>query len=69
MKTAFYKNNFLRSSQFGPVNLPAGQIHVYGLAQVPPCAQMFLGEVLFSCIQRFVTLSKMGASFYPNEPQ
>lgn len=24
----------------GPVNLPAGQIHVYGLAQVSPCAQV-----------------------------
>lgn len=31
--------NSLRLSQFGPVNLPTGQLHVYGLVQVPPCLQ------------------------------
>lgn len=31
--------NCLRLSQLGPVNLPAGQLHVYGLVQVPPCLQ------------------------------
>lgn len=29
----------LRLSQLGPVNLPTGQLHVYGLVQVPPCSQ------------------------------